>query len=94
MFVVNFKIGAKLHLLNLFMSLSVQDQTKKMPVLVRADIQSGQLEAFGRSFALPIRGSGYVSVAYLDDCLRVLRDSRGGVAVQLREDVLARLVGG
>lgn len=64
-----------------------------MPVLVRADIDSGELAAFGRTIALPIQGSGYVSIAYLDDCLRVLQDRRGGVAVQLREDLLLNLLG-
>ncbi|CAL8463803.1 g3337 [Coccomyxa elongata] len=67
-------------------------ETKTMPVLVKADIEGGELNAFGRSLPLPIRGSGYVSIAYLDECLRVLQDRRGGVAVQMREDVLQQLL--
>lgn len=63
-----------------------------MPVLVRAEIEGGKLRAFGRTLPLPIRGSGYVSVAYLDDCVRVLQDRRGGVAVQMREDRLRQLL--
>jgi hypothetical protein len=70
----------------------VQGQAKRMPVLVRADIQRGELRAFGRRLALPIRGSGRVSIAYLDECLRVLQDAHGGVAVQLRQDVLMALL--
>ena len=63
-----------------------------MPVLVKATIEGGELCAFGKSLPLPIRGAGYVSIAYLDDCLRVLQDRRGGVAVQLREDILQQLL--
>lgn len=63
-----------------------------MPVLVKATIEGGELCAFGKSLPLPIRGAGYVSIAYLDDCLRVLQDRRGGVAVQLREDVLQQML--
>jgi hypothetical protein len=63
-----------------------------MPVLIRAEIEGGELRAFGRTLPLPIRGSGYVSVAYLDDCVRVLQDRRGGVAVQMREDRLRQLL--
>ena len=34
------------------------------------------------------RGSGLVDVMYLDETVRVFRDSRGGVAVQIRADKL------
>ncbi len=71
---------------------AAQGEAKTMPLLVKASIERGELSAFGRSLPLPIRGSGYVSIAYLDDCLRVLQDRRGGVAVQLREDVLQQIL--
>ena len=70
-----------------------QGETDRMPVLVRAEIEGGQLCAFGKVLPLPIRGSGFVRVAYLDDCIRVLQDRRGGVAVQMREDRLRQIVG-
>lgn len=59
-----------------------------MPVLVRAEIEGGELRAFGATLPLPIGGAGFVSVAYLDDCIRVLQNRRGGIAVQMREACL------
>ena len=61
-----------------------------MPVDVRAKIEGGKLRWAGRTLRLPIRGSGNVSIAYLDDSLRVLRGS-AGIAVQVRQDVLQKL---
>ena len=68
----------------------MQGQTQTMPVSVRADIAGGKLEWAGTTLPLPIKGSGEVSIAYLDDSLRVLC-SRTGVAVQVRQDVLQKL---
>ena len=70
----------------------MQGQTKTMPVDVQADIQGGHLQWNGKAVNLPIRGSGSVSVAYLDDSLRVLR-SATGIAVQVRQDVLQSMMG-
>ena len=56
---------------------------------VRADIRGGTLQWGGRTLQLPIKGSGEVSIAYLDDSLRVLC-SRTGTAVQVRQDVLQK----
>ena len=69
----------------------MQDQTKTLPVKVRADIQGGRLQWAGKTLQLPIKGSGEVSIAYLDDTLRVLC-SRTGTAVQVRQDVLQKLI--
>ena len=62
-----------------------------MPVDVQADIQGGQLRWNGKAIGLPIKGSGSVSIAYLDDSLRVLR-SATGIAVQVRQDVLQAIM--
>lgn len=62
-----------------------------LPVKVRASIKGGKVEWGGRTLQLPIRGSGEVSIAYLDDSLRVLCSSTG-VAVQVRQDVLQKLL--
>ena len=69
----------------------MQGQIKTMPVDVRADIQGGQLRWNGKAVDLPIKGSGNVSVAYLDDSLRILR-SATGIAVQVRQDVLQSIM--
>ena len=71
--------------------LCMQGQTKTMPVDVQADIQGGQLRWNGKAIDLPIKGSGSVSIAYLDDSLRVLR-SATGIAVQVRQDVLQSIM--
>ena len=55
-------------------------------------MEEGFLHAFGRDIPLPIWGSGYVSVMYLDGVLRVLQNSTGAVTVQLRRDRLQELV--
>jgi hypothetical protein len=70
-----------------------QDASAATPAWIEASIESGCLHVGGRQLALPIRGSGRVSVAYLDPALRVFRDARGSTTVQVREDELARLLG-
>ena len=74
------------------MHVDMQGQTSRMPVLVKATVQEGHLHAFGRDIPLPIRGSGYVSVMYVDGVLRVLQNRTGAVTVQLRKDRLQELV--
>jgi hypothetical protein len=62
-------------------------------VLVKAAVERGCLHAFGRDIPLPIRGSGYVSIMYLDSELRVLQNRGGAVTVQLRKDRLEQMLG-
>lgn len=69
-----------------------QGQTQVTPVLVKASVERGALHAFGRDILLPIRGSGYVNVAYLSEALRVLQNRSGAVTVQVREDRLQQLL--
>ena len=64
-----------------------------MPVLVRASIEEGELQAFGSKISLPIKGSGKVYVAYLDDSIRVLQNEGGSTTVQMRSDVLNEILG-
>ena len=71
----------------------VQDASSTTPVWIEASIESGCLHIRQRQLGLPIRGSGKVSIAYLDNSLRIFRDSRGSIAVQVREDELERLLG-
>ena len=66
----------------------MQGQTSITPVLVKATVEQGCLHAFGRDIPLPICGSGYVSVMYLDGVLRVLQTRSWAVTVQLRKDRL------
>ena len=70
---------------------AAQGQTEVTPVLVKASVERGMLHAFGRDIPLPIRGSGYVNVAYLGEALRVLQNRTGAVTVQVREDRLQQL---
>ncbi|PRW05882.1 Metallo-dependent phosphatase [Chlorella sorokiniana] len=65
----------------------------RCPVLVRASIEGGAVEAWGARLHLPIRGSGLVSAAYLDRDLRVFRAPNGSVSVQVRQSELAQLLG-
>ncbi|KAL4451569.1 hypothetical protein ABPG75_007231 [Micractinium tetrahymenae] len=58
----------------------------RCPVLVRASIEGGALEAWGARLPLPIRGSGLVEVAYLDSQgLRIFRATNGSLSLQMRE---------
>ncbi len=69
----------------------MQGQTQNMPVTVRADIAGGKLKWAATTLPLPIKGSGEVSIAYLDDSLRVLC-SRTGTAVQIKQPFLQELI--
>ncbi|KAL4428841.1 hypothetical protein ABPG77_005279 [Micractinium sp. CCAP 211/92] len=63
----------------------------RCPVLVRASIEGGELQAGGARLPLPIGGSGLVEVAYLDpQGLRIFRAVNGSVSVQMRERPRAR----
>ena len=71
----------------------MQDDSATTPVWIEASIDSGCLHVGGREIGLPIRGSGQVSVAYLDASMRIFRDRRGSTTVQVREAELARMLG-
>ncbi|KAK9826161.1 hypothetical protein WJX81_002496 [Elliptochloris bilobata] len=70
------------------------DASATTPVEIKASIESGCLHLGRRQVGLPIKGSGRVSIAYLDADLRVFRSSSGSTTVQMREAELARLLGG
>lgn len=72
-------------------SFCVQDKAQTLPVNVKADIAGGNLQIFGKTLQLPIKGSGEVTIAYLDDSLRIFC-SRTGTAVQLRQDFLQKIL--
>ena len=71
----------------------MQDDNATTPVWIEASIASGCLHVGGREVGLPIRGSGRVSIAYLDASMRIFRDSRGSTTVQVKEAELARELG-
>lgn len=63
------------------------------PVPITASIQRGAVHVLGVQLPLPIRGSGKVDIAYLDTSVRVFRVPKSGsVTVQVRRDVLQRLL--
>lgn len=60
--------------------------SNRCPILVRASIEGGSLQAWGQEVALPIRGSGLVEIAYLDASgLRIFRATNGSISVQMRQ---------
>lgn len=61
-----------------------------LPKRIQANISAGQLHIAGLTIPLPIRGTGYFEVMYLDERLRVFR-SGGAIAVQVKEQVLLQL---
>lgn len=66
----------------------VQDDSVSLPKSIQANITSGNIHVWGLDIPLPIRGTGYFEVVYLDDRLRVFR-SGGALAVQVKEQYLA-----
>lgn len=66
---------------------SMQGASATTPQRVKAYISSGNLRAFGRDIALPIKGTGEFEVLYCDGSVRVFRSS-GSLAVQVRADKL------
>lgn len=67
----------------------VQGQTKQTPVEIEASVERGALHVFGFKLPLPIKGSGFVSLAYTDGkAVRVFRSSRGSISVQVKQTLL------
>jgi hypothetical protein len=71
-------------------SYAAQDDSATLPKAINVTVVKGALHVGGRSFPLPIRGTGRFLIAYLDGDLRVFC-SGGSVTVQVREEALARL---
>jgi len=73
----------------------MQDSNANLPKLVKANISGGQITAWGRKIPLPISGTGFFSVMYVDDTIRVFSDQKKGtVSVQMQADKLRRLTSG
>lgn len=69
-----------------------QDSHTNLPKLVKANITGGQIQAWGRTIPLPISGTGFFSIMYVDDAVRVFSDQKKGtVSVQLQADKLRQL---
>ena len=70
-----------------------QDSHTNLPKLVKANISGGQITAWGRTIPLPISGSGFFSIMYVDDTVRVFSDqNKGTVSVQIQADKLQQLM--
>ncbi len=73
----------------------MQDSNTNLPKLVKANISGGQIIAWGRKIPLPISGTGFFSVMYVDDNIRVFSDQKKGtVSVQMQADKLRQLTSG
>lgn len=71
----------------------LQDSQTNLPKLIKANISGGQLAAWGRRIPLPISGSGFFSIMYVDDAVRVFSDQKKGtVSVQIQADKLQQLL--
>ncbi|KAL0043528.1 hypothetical protein WJX79_007448 [Trebouxia sp. C0005] len=69
-----------------------QDSNTTLPKLVKANISGGQITAWGRQIPLPISGTGFFSVMYVDDNIRVFSDQKKGtVSVQMQASKLGQL---
>lgn len=69
-----------------------QGDTSSTPVEVQTFVTGAKLHAFGKELALPIRGKGTFTILYCDDSLRLLRGSNSSLVVQIRADVLQKLL--
>ena len=70
----------------------LQDTHTNLPKLIKANISGGQLAAWGQTIPLPISGSGFFSIMYIDDAVRVFSDQKKGtVSVQIQADRLQQL---
>lgn len=64
-----------------------------MPKLVKANISGGEIIAWGKRIPVPISGTGFFSIMYVDDTLRVFSDQKKGtVSVQIQSDKLQQMV--
>ncbi len=73
----------------------MQDSNTNLPKLVKANISGGQITAWGLKIPLPISGTGFFSVMYVDDTIRVFSDQKKGtVSVQMQADKLRQLTSG
>ncbi|KAK9830408.1 hypothetical protein WJX72_011601 [[Myrmecia] bisecta] len=71
-----------------------QDDRRRLPKLIKANVSKGTLHILGTKIPLPIKGSGLVFLAYIDSTLRIFRSESGSISVQVRADRLAMLRGG
>lgn len=67
------------------------DFSTVLPKEIDVVITGGQLDAWGRKIALPIRGNGKFFIEYLDDTIRVFKSTGGGLSMQIRQDKLEKL---
>jgi ATP-dependent RNA helicase DDX54/DBP10 len=66
-----------------------QDDSLDLPKAIQANISTGLIHLWGLDIPLPIRGTGYFEVVYLDDRLRVFK-SKGALAVQVKQEYLQK----
>lgn len=73
--------------------LHLQDTNSNLPKLVKANISGGEVTALGRKVPLPFKGTGFFSIMYVDDAVRVFSDrDKGTVSVQVQADRLQELL--
>lgn len=71
----------------------LQDNETNLPKLVKASISGGEIVAWGKRIPLPISGTGFFSVMFVDDTVRVFSDQKKGtVSVQIQADRLRQMV--
>ena len=71
----------------------LQDEDTNLPKLVKANISGGEIIAWGKRIPVPISGTGFFSIMYVDDTLRVFSDQKKGtVSVQIQSDKLQQMV--
>ena len=71
----------------------LQDEETNLPKLIKANISGGELVAWGKRIPVPISGTGFFSIMYVDDTVRVFSDQKKGtVSVQIQADRLRQMV--
>ena len=70
-----------------------QDSDTNLPKLVKANVSGGEIVAWGKRLPLPISGTGFFSIMYVDDTVRVFCDQKKGtVSVQIQADRLRQMI--
>jgi hypothetical protein len=70
-------------------SFATQDGTATLPKRIDAFIERGNIIVGDTNILLPIKGTGYFDVMYLDKQLRIFRGNNGSLAIQTPADSLA-----
>lgn len=71
----------------------LQDSKTNLPKLVKTNVSGGEIVAWGKRIPLPISGSDFFSIMYVDDTVRVFSaQKKGAVSVQIQADRLRQMV--